>query len=425
MGGERRQRHSDRSSNHPPTYNATFSWSLPGQISGSGGALSLSTTANDISNGAGIATQICVSGGFQIEGNAGNCARAYAQTPGATDGPHTASLTLLSSDASLGTRAVVSIGFGAGNVNYTYQVQPVGPPPPPSPPPPCPPGSARDLAHAAAPNEVRVVKVVPDAQFHKGGTPADAWLPLEPDTVLKAGDEVTTDPDGAVTVAFADNSTVVIRNTTQLKISSFFVEGGVVRTEILLKMGEVAACVNKSETTKSDFHISPTPEFAGVRGAHDAEVRSSAAAIGSYGTAFTAFYDPGSNTFLVSAQLGTVIVTPPNSGGRSVLVGAGREVELTPAFVSPVAPIGQAGARGGVDVRGARDLVLATVDKYNRACGAYTPRTNAFAVRPAPAGWTVSVKLIGRLHGTSLWRVTSQRVTPANVIARKLASGCH
>ena len=36
-----------------------------------------------------------------------------------------------------------------------------------------------------------------------------------------------------------------------LQIASFFTEGGVVRTEILLKMGKVAAKVNKSEATKS------------------------------------------------------------------------------------------------------------------------------------------------------------------------------
>jgi hypothetical protein len=67
---------------NPPQYDATFSWSLPGQISGSGRAVTVSTTAHDVSNGAGIATQICVSGGFQIQGNADPCARAYAQTPG-------------------------------------------------------------------------------------------------------------------------------------------------------------------------------------------------------------------------------------------------------------------------------------------------------------------------------------------------------
>jgi hypothetical protein len=34
-------------------------------------------------------------------------------------------------------------------------------------------------------NEVHVVAVCPDVQFHKGGAPADAWLPVERNTVLK------------------------------------------------------------------------------------------------------------------------------------------------------------------------------------------------------------------------------------------------
>lgn len=114
---------------NPPTYDATFSWSLPGQISGSGGALSLSTAANDVSNNSGLATQICVSGAFQVQGKANPCATAFAQIPGTTDGPHTANLTLVSFDASPGTQATVSIGFGAGNVNYTYRASPPAPTP--------------------------------------------------------------------------------------------------------------------------------------------------------------------------------------------------------------------------------------------------------------------------------------------------------
>lgn len=114
---------------NPPTYDATFGWSLPGQTSDSGGALSLSTTANDVSNNSGLATQICVSGAFQLQGNASPCATAFAQTPGTTDGPHTANLTLVSFDASPGTQATVSIGFGAGSVNYTYRASAPAPPP--------------------------------------------------------------------------------------------------------------------------------------------------------------------------------------------------------------------------------------------------------------------------------------------------------
>ena len=88
---------------------------------------SLTTTANDVSNNSGLATQICVSGAFQV--NANPCATAFAQSPGTTDGPHTANLTLVSFDASPGTQVTVSIGFGAGYVNYTYRASAPSPPP--------------------------------------------------------------------------------------------------------------------------------------------------------------------------------------------------------------------------------------------------------------------------------------------------------
>ena len=125
-------------------------------------------------------------------------------------------------------------------------------------------GPAR--ARTAAVNEVRVLAVNPDVQWHKSGAPENEWHDACKDTVLQQGDEISCDPDGAITLQFADNSTVVVKNTTQLKIGSFFTEGGVVRTEILLKMGEIAAQVNKSEATKSDFRIKNPTGTTSVRG---------------------------------------------------------------------------------------------------------------------------------------------------------------
>jgi FecR protein len=263
-------------------------------------------------------------------------------------------------------------------------------------------------AHPAALNEVHVVAVCPDVQFHKGGTPADAWLPMEKDTVLKAGDEISCDPDGSAVLAFADNSTVTVSDTTQLKIGSFFTEGGVVRTEILLKMGKVAALVNKSEATKSDFRIKSPTAVASVRG-----------------TIFTAFYDPGSGAMLVSTQRGAVAVAPSNPKLRRVTVGVGREVSLTPRSESPVARTGKAGLRGGDDVLKARDLVMKLVATRNRACSTITPRGNAFSVNTAPGGWLVTVKLQGGLSGQATFQVKGNKVTPVNPLARKLARGCH
>ena len=66
------------------------------------------------------------------------------------------------------------------------------------------------------------------------------------------------------------------------------------RTEILLKMGEIAAQVNTSEATKSDFRIKNPTGTTSVRG-----------------TKFSVSYDPGSRTSLVSVTEGRSSSTRP------------------------------------------------------------------------------------------------------------------
>jgi hypothetical protein len=412
---------------------------VPSEIPVDGsGAVTLGVQTNDTSNGSGYAGQICVSGDFSVQESGSPCAHAYAMTPGSS-ASDSKTFHLLGNSNSFGT-GEVDIGFGSGYVHFFYSL--VTPPPPAPPPgPPLPSAEerclgkghapdyartiARPRAHSASLNEVHVVKVCPDVQFHKGGTPADAWLPLEVNTVLKQGDEITCDPDGVVVLGFADNSTVVVSNTTQLSIASFFTEGGVVRTEILLKMGEVAAQVNKSEAPKSDFRIvSPSPNE--TRGEGDVAARAAASAPGVYagpGAAFTTFYAPGSKTELVSATGGTVIVTHP--GSSPLTVPAGKEVELTPSSESPLAPIGQAGARGGDDIVAAQELADAAIAKDRKACGADTAHSYAFSITPAANGWRVAVTLHGkRAQGTALFSVKGRTVRPANALARKVAAGC-
>ena len=215
------------------------------------------------------------------------------------------------------------------------------------------PGAGQRLpADRKAINEVRVVCVQPDVQYHREGAPDEEWLPVEKGTVLKQGDEISCDPDGIVVLAFADNSTVTLRNTTQLKIASFFTEGGVVRTEILLKMGEVAAKVNKSEATKSDFQIDEPTATASVRG-----------------TIFTVFYDPVGKASVTSVTQGVVSVDPKKAGLPTVDVGAGKEVQVTATTESKIAAIGRAGAPPGAVGRSkARQLVLAQVAKNDERC---------------------------------------------------------
>ena len=260
---------------------------------------------------------------------------------------------------------------------------------------------------AAAINEVRVVAVTSSVAIHRAGSPDDQWCEAEKDHVLKQGDEISCDPDGSITLAFADNSTVTVRHTTQLKIASFFTSGGVVRTEILLKMGEVAAKVNKSEATKSDFVIKGPTFTASVRG-----------------TTFSAFYDPGSKSGLVSTTEGRVRVDPVKAGLKTVDVSAGKQVEIGASSISRLAKIGQAGARGGVNRQGALNRVLKVIARGNTPCGAATARSNATAVTPAPLGWVVAVKLVGKVKGTSRWTVEREKVKPANALASRLAGSC-
>lgn len=412
-----------------------YNYPVPASIPSAGMKMTLSLTSTDPSTGpgAGVDGQVCIGGlsTFTVQ-ESNNCASAYAMHPGDSKSA-SADVTLIPPNGAAGSEAFLVIDMGDGHqVHFTYRAQGVQPPP----------KSEQQLidecvarvvghsaadptASAAAINEVHVVNVQPDAQFHKGGSPADAWLPLEKDTVLKAGDEITTDPDGAVTLAFADNSTVVVRNTTQLKIGSFFTEGGVVRTEILLKMGEVAACINKSEATKSDFRIKSPTGVSSVRGARDfatSDRRASVSAATRIGEALTAFYDPGSRTTLFASILGTLTIAGPH--GNPLRIAPGHEVQLTPSSVGPVAAIGKAGARGGADIRKARDLVIAKIDESNRACRTYTPRSNAFAIAPIKNGWLVTVKLIGRLHGGSLWTVIGGRVAASNGLSKTLVRSC-
>jgi hypothetical protein len=265
----------------------------------------------------------------------------------------------------------------------------------------------KSRARAAAVNEVRVVAVAQGAAFHKAGTPEDAWETLCPDTVLQQGDEISVDPDGAITLQFADNSTTVVKNTTQLKIASYFTEGGVVKTEILLRMGEIAAKVCKSCATKSDFRIKSPTGTASVRG-----------------TDFSVSYDPGGKAMLTTVREGLVEVDPEGAGLATTLVPAGKEVEVTAKAISPIAAIGKAGARGGLNRFAALKKVMKVIARGNGPCRSSTPRANAFGIAPKPGAWAVSVKLTGKLKGTSKWTVKGSRVKPANTRAKRIAKRC-
>ena len=170
-------------------------------------------------------------------------------------------------------------------------------------------------------NEVRIVAVQPIVEVHKAGTPEDAWIPATRDMVLQEGDEISCDPDGAATLQFADMSTTVVKNTTQLKIASYFTEGGVVKTEILLKMGEVAAQVHKSEATKSDFRIKTIGDGGSVRG-----------------TVFSYRYDSKLRSSTIKVEEGMVEVSSNSSSYAPVMIKAGQQVTTQPSSIGKVQP---------------------------------------------------------------------------------------
>lgn len=328
-------------------------------------------------------------------------------------------------------RSVVTVSIQDGPVySYTYQGKADAPPattPPPVTgcaasfefartaqsckiPRPCIPAQAsrRPPARSSAINEVRVVAVQPDVQVHRAGCPEDQWFPAEKDTVLKQGDEISCDPDGAITLQFADNSTVVVHSTTQLKIASFFTEGGVVRTEILLVMGRVAAKVNKSEATKSDFKIKEPTGTSSVRG-----------------TEFSVFYDPGSKTSITSVKEGVVEVDPIGAGLPTRMVGAGKEVEKTLKKIGKPVKIGTAGKHKGLTRLAALAKVQKVLHKTGLACGFTTARgANIFSIKPSKTGWTVTVSLVGKVAGKSKWLVDKRKIKASGALAKRIAGGC-
>jgi ferric-dicitrate binding protein FerR (iron transport regulator) len=229
--------------------------------------------------------------------------------------------------------------------------------------------------------------------------------PLTPSVTLKRGDQLDTGIDSRVTLRFVDGSMMPIGEMTQLYMDDLAVQGSRQNVAIAIKLGEVSAQVNPKKAYQTDFKVS-TPSGT----------------TSSRGTKFSVFYNASTKTTIVRTTEHSVSFAPSRKGAKTVIVPAGREILVTPTSVSALAPIGKAGARGGVDMQKAVDLVLALLDREGSACK-LVAAGGSVSVRPGTSSaWTVTVTVPGQ--STSTWSVVSGKVKPLNARAKAIAAGC-
>ncbi len=135
------------------------------------------------------------------------------------------------------------------------------------------------------------------------------WFPGKTGMWLEQGHEISVGPDAALGLLFSDGSTVRLDPGSRIKIASYFTKGGVTKTEILLKIGQIAAQVNRSDTVRSDFVIKAPTADASVRG-----------------TYFSVAYNPKSAVTSIAVVKGSVFVAPRGSApGQSFTLAAGKK----------------------------------------------------------------------------------------------------
>ena len=233
------------------------------------------------------------------------------------------------------------------------------------------------------------------------------------------GDELNVDPDGEVVLEFGDNSRVTVEQTTQLKIASFFTEGGIVKTELLLKVGQVAASVNRSETTRSDMRI-----------------RSPSAAVSVRGTEFATAYDATTRVTKLTVTEGEVeaqrlrlhdpYVDVEVPRGKPFVLAAGQEVQVSPTAVGTVAAVGLSTppqARAAITRATAISKVRGIL---RRNAGSCDLRTKSVTARVIVNGFRVRarVTLDGGDPRNAVWKITGKTPKAQNGLARRIQRGC-
>ncbi len=151
----------------------------------------------------------------------------------------------------------------------------------------------------------------------------EQWIQAKPGMLLEQGHEIAASPDGAAVLLFPDGSTVRVEATTQIKIASYFTKGGIVQTEILLKVGQIFAEVKKEQAVRSDFKIRAPTATASVRG-----------------TTFSVAYNKKSTETKIAVAEGSVLVQPKGSkAGRPFILVAGKKASGRKTSAWKIAPM--------------------------------------------------------------------------------------
>lgn len=165
---------------------------------------------------------------------------------------------------------------------------------------------------------IKVVKVEGEVELL---SPNKDPVELRGGEVLTPADRIYTGMESWVKLCFADNSSVVVQELTDVKIGTFQKRGNAILTQIWLKAGEVDAEVIEESAVKSDFKVRTPTATCSVRG-----------------TNFSVKHDSISNvsTFLVSN--GIVSVVPENNPADSVLLDPWHKVTVSENGMGNVTP---------------------------------------------------------------------------------------
>jgi len=186
---------------------------------------------------------------------------------------------------------------------------------------------------AAAQEAATVIAVTGTVEIGR----AAAWRPAAVGDVVEVGDQLRTGRPGRVSLAFRDQSTIVLSDGSLFTIdeSTFAPKEGAIRSYLRLVKGKVRALV-------SQYYKDPLATY---------QIETATAVSGVRGTDFIVTYDSAANSTEVIGVSGRIQVhSVLDRDARGVLVGAGEASRIVRgAFPTTPRSIAQEEMRGFLD----------------------------------------------------------------------------